>query len=50
MTNAFPLSIDEICQYLGINRDVFYQWIDIKQPQAYYPDVLQKLKMTDVNN
>jgi len=50
MTNAFPLSIDEICQYLGINRDIFYQWIDTKQSQTYYPDVLQKLKKADVDN
>jgi excisionase family DNA binding protein len=47
MTNAFPLSIDETCRYLGINRDVFYQWIDTKQPQAYCPDVLQKFKKAD---
>lgn len=50
MTNAFPLSIDEICQYLGINRDVFYQWINIKQAQAYSLDVLQKSKKADSDN
>jgi hypothetical protein len=50
MVNASPLSIDEICQYLGINRDVFYKWLDRKQPQAYYLDVLQKLKQADSDN
>jgi len=50
MVNASPLSIDEICQYLGINRNVFYQWIDIKQPQAFCLDVLQKLKQADSDN
>jgi len=34
MVQAGPLSIDEICAYLGISRDTFYKWIETKSLPA----------------
>lgn len=31
MMSKSPLSIDEICKYLGISRNTFYKWLKIKE-------------------
>jgi len=35
-----PLSIDEICEYLGISRDTFFEWIKTNELPAHTPSRL----------
>ena len=43
------LSVDDICEYLGIGRDTIYKWISAKQLPAYRLGRLWKFKKTEVD-
>ena len=44
------LSVDEICEYLGISRDTGYKWIDEKGLPAYRVGRLWKFKKGEVDS
>ena len=43
------LSVDEICQYLGISRDTVYKWIDQKDMPAHRVGRLWKFRKEEVD-
>lgn len=43
------LSVDEICEYLGIGRDTVYKWIAGKRLPAYRLGRLWKFKKKEVD-
>ena len=43
------LSVDEICQYLGISRDTVYKWIDQKDMPAHRLGRLWKFRKEEVD-
>jgi excisionase family DNA binding protein len=43
------LSVDDICEYLGIGRDTVYKWIDAKSLPAYRLGRLWKFKKKEVD-
>ncbi len=49
MRNVPPLTIDEICKHLNIDRDIFYKFIEIKEFSDYHLDRLQKFKKEDID-
>jgi len=44
------LSVDEICQYLGISRDTVYKWIDQKDMPAHKLGRLWKFRKEEVDD
>ena len=36
------LSVDEICEYLGIKRDIMYRWIDRRNMPAHKRSMISK--------
>jgi len=47
MRNVHPLSIDEICEFLNIDRDIFYKFIEIKEFSNYHLDYLRGHNYTE---
>lgn len=43
------LSVDEICEYLGMGRDTIYKWIEEKGLPAYRLGRLWKFKAKEVD-
>lgn len=43
------LSVDEICQYLGVSNDTVYKWIDKQGMPAHRMGRLWKFKMGEVD-
>ena len=43
------LSVDDICEYLGIGRDTIYKWIGSKGLPAYRLGRLWKFKKEEVD-
>ena len=43
------LSVEDICQYLGLSRDTVYKWIENKGLPAYRLGRLWKFKKEDVD-
>lgn len=43
------LSVDDICEYLGIGRDTIYKWIESKGLPAYRLGRLWKFKKEEVD-
>lgn len=43
------LSVDEICQYLGVSNDTVYKWIDKQGMPAHRMGRLWKFKMREVD-
>ena len=43
------LSVDEVCEYLGIGRDTIYKWIAAKKLPAYRLGRLWKFKKKEVD-
>jgi excisionase family DNA binding protein len=43
------LSVDEICEYLGVSRDTVYAWITSKNMPAQRVGRLWKFKRVDVD-
>jgi excisionase family DNA binding protein len=43
------LSVDEICQYLGVSNDTVYKWIDKQGMPAHRMGRLWKFKMVEVD-
>lgn len=43
------LSVDDICDYLGIGRDTVYKWIEVKRLPAYRLGRLWKFKKEEVD-
>lgn len=43
------LSVEDICQYLGLSRDTVYKWIEAKKLPAYRLGRLWKFKKEDVD-
>ena len=43
------LSVDEICEYLGVSRDTIYKWIEEKGLPAYRLGRAWKLKAEEVD-
>jgi excisionase family DNA binding protein len=44
------LSVDDICEYLGISRDTAYKWIETRGLPAYRLGRLWKFKKEEVDN
>jgi len=49
MNTVRLLSVEEICQYLGLSRDTVYKWIETKGLPAYRLGRLWKFKKEDVD-
>jgi len=47
MRNVHPLSIDEICEFLNIDRDIFYKFIEIKEFSNYHLNYLRGHNYTE---
>ena len=47
MRNVHPLSIDEICEFLNIDRDIFYKFIEIKEFSNYHLNYLRDHNCTE---
>ena len=47
MMNVHPLSIDEICEFLNIDRDIFYKFIEIKEFSNYHLNYLRGHNYTE---
>jgi excisionase family DNA binding protein len=43
------LSVDDVCEYLGIGRDTIYKWIAAKSLPAYRLGRLWKFKKKEVD-
>ncbi len=43
------LSVEEIADHLGVNRDTIYKWIERKQMPAHRLGRLLKFQVTEVN-
>jgi excisionase family DNA binding protein len=43
------LSVDEICQYLGVSKDTVYKWIDKKNLPGHRIGRLWKFKRAEVD-
>ena len=43
------LSVDDVCDYLGIGRDTVYKWIATKSLPAYRLGRLWKFKQKEVD-
>ena len=43
------LSVDDVCEYLGIGRDTIYKWITAKNFPAYRLGRRWKFKKTEVD-
>lgn len=43
------MSVDEICEYLGVSRDTIYKWIEQKGMPAHRVGRLWKFKRDDVD-
>ncbi|MBW2605029.1 MAG: helix-turn-helix domain-containing protein [Deltaproteobacteria bacterium] len=43
------LSVDDVCEYLGIGRDTIYKWISTKSLPAYRLGRLWKFKKKEVD-
>lgn len=43
------LSVDDVCEYLGIGRDTIYKWIAVKSLPAYRLGRLWKFKKKEVD-
>lgn len=43
------LSVDDLCEYLGIGRDTIYKWISVKNLPAYRLGRLWKFKKKEVD-
>ena len=43
------LSVDDICEYMGIGRDTIYKWIETKGLPAYRLGRLWKFKKEEVD-
>ena len=43
------LSVDDVCEYLGIGRDTIYKWIAAKSLPAYRLGRLWKFKKEEVD-
>ena len=43
------LSVDDVCEYLGIGRDTIYKWIAVKSLPAYRLGRLWKFKKEEVD-
>ena len=43
------LSVDDICEYLGVSRDTIYKWIEAKGLPAYRLGRLWKFKKEEVD-
>ena len=43
------LSVDDVCEYLGIGRDTIYKWIAAKKLPAYRLGRLWKFKKKEVD-
>jgi len=43
------LSVDDVCEYLGIGRDTIYKWISAKSFPAYRLGRLWKFKKKEVD-
>jgi len=43
------LSVDDICDYLGIGRETVYKWIEVKRLPAYRLGRLWKFKKKEVD-
>ena len=50
MMNVHPLSIDEICEFLNIDRDIFYKFIEIKEFSNYHLDYLRGHNYTEFSS
>ena len=50
MRNVHPLSIDEICEFLNIDRDIFYKFIEIKEFSNYHLDYLRGHNYTEFSS
>ncbi len=50
MGNLRPLSIDEVCEYLNIDRDTFYKGIEIKESLDCHFDRFHKFKKEDIDD
>jgi excisionase family DNA binding protein len=44
------LSVDDVCEYLGISRDTAYKWIETRGLPAYRLGRLWKFKREEVDN
>jgi len=44
MRKVSQLSINDLCEYLSIDRDTFYKFIEIKELSDYYLNHLQDHK------
>lgn len=44
------LSVDEICEYLGLSRDTVYKWIEQKGMPAHRVGRLWKFKKDEVDS
>jgi len=44
------LSVEDVCDYLGISRDTIYKWIAAKSLPAYRLGRLWKFKKKEVDN
>jgi hypothetical protein len=47
MRNVHPLSIDEICEFLNIDRDVFYKFVEVKEFSNHHLDCLRSHNYTE---
>lgn len=43
------LSVDDICEYLGVGRNTVYRWIETKGLPAYRLGRLWKIKKEEVD-
>jgi len=48
--NGRWLSVDEICQYLGVSNDTVYKWIDKQGMPAHRMGRLWKFKKDEVDD
>ena len=44
------LSVDEICQHLGISKDTAYRWIDKQKMPAHRVGRLWKFKKNEIDD